>query len=162
MKPKTVSMDAATALQMKMAKAEARRAAFLQQKVEIAVKSARVKTESDFNELGQTRTKTSEMNQAELKTALEASLATNAEMTLKIAQLEAEKKALTAKLEESEAKLQANRDDKHEAFYKSPKKAYAWVVGKTVPAFLDTKTASSSVPSAGRTVDAADNHWEML
>jgi len=45
------------------------------------------------------------MNQDELKTAFETSLAANAEMTLKIAQLEAEKKALTAKLEESEAKL---------------------------------------------------------
>lgn len=160
LKPKTVPMDAATALEMKMAKAEARRAAFLQQKVDIAVKSARVKTESDFNKLDQT--KTADMNEAELKTALEASLATNAQMARKIAQLEAEKKALAAKLEDSEAKLQANRDDKHEAFYKNPKKAYAWVVGKTVPVFLDTKTASSSVPSESRRTDAADNHWEML
>ena len=83
-------------------------------------------------------------------------------MALKIAKLEAEKKALAAKLEDSEAKLQANHDEKHAAFYKNPKKAYAWVVGKTVPAFLETKTASSSVPSVGRTVDAADNQWEML
>lgn len=162
MKPKTTVMDAATALQIKMTKAEARRAALLQQKVEVAVKSARVKTESDFNKLDQTKAETNEMSPAELTKALEASLAANAEMTLKIAQLEADKKALTAKLEESEAKMQASQDNKHEAFYKNPKKAYAWVVGKTVPAFVDTKTASSSVPSVGQTITAPENHWEML
>ena len=167
-KPKTAQLDAATALKMKMAKAEARREAILQKKIAVAAKSARVKTESDFSNHNQSTAEASEMSPAELKAALEASLAANAEMARNIAKLEAEKKALAAKLEDTEAKLQAIHDEEHAAFYRNPKKAYAWVVGasnfKTVPAFLETKTASSSVPSVSRTANSkdADNHWEML
>ena len=53
------------------------------------------------------------MNPSDLKKALEASLIENAQIALKISQLSADKEALKAKLEESEAKMETNRDKNH-------------------------------------------------
>ena len=155
--------DAITSFRVKLIMAQSRREAVLQQKVDVAAKSARFKTQSDFTEILQIKSESTEMSPAELKKALEASLIENAQMTLKIAQLVADKEALTAKLEESEAKMEASRDKKHESFYENPKKAYAWViVGNDAPNSFETKTASSSVPPTVQTIGAPEKNWEML
>lgn len=125
-----------TALELKMEMAERRRASALLGKIQTAMRSAKIKRRSDFVMVK------AETSNDQLKSSLEASLAQNRKMILEIAELKSEQKTLKNQL------IQANSSRK--TSLETPKKAMAWVIQNTLPAFYETKTSSSTVDAKSK------------